>query len=131
MKPFASQATLKWIADNRLPTPGHRRYFNAVSEIDRVVFRIIGERRASGADEGDRGLFGGAIVVDAGERRVDGPGVFIFDPVEVVAPERLLAASPAQPPLVGVAVGDDGIVLRTRPAMMNDQRNPARIRLSE
>ena len=53
VKPFASQATLKWIADNRLPTPGHRRYFNAVSEIDRVVFRIISERRASGADEGD------------------------------------------------------------------------------
>jgi cytochrome P450 len=53
VKPFASQATLKWILDNRLPTPGHRRYFNAVSEIDRVVFRIIGERRASGYDEGD------------------------------------------------------------------------------
>ena len=53
MKPFASQATLKWILDNRLPTPGHRRYFNAVSEIDRIVFRIIAERRASGYDEGD------------------------------------------------------------------------------
>ena len=53
VKPFASQATLKWILDNRLPTPGHRRYFRAVSEIDRIVFRIIGERRASGYDEGD------------------------------------------------------------------------------
>ena len=53
VKPFASQATLKWIADNRLPTPGHRRYFNAVSEIDRIVYRIIAERRASGSDEGD------------------------------------------------------------------------------
>lgn len=52
-KPFASQATLKWILDNRLPTPGHYRYFNSVSEIDRVVYRIIGERRASGTDEGD------------------------------------------------------------------------------
>jgi cytochrome P450 len=52
-KPFASQATLKWILDNRLPTPGHRRYFRAVSEIDRIVFRIIAERRASGHDEGD------------------------------------------------------------------------------
>ena len=40
-------------SDNRLPTPGHRRYFNAVSEIDRIVFRIIAERRASGYDEGD------------------------------------------------------------------------------
>jgi cytochrome P450 len=53
VKPFASQATLKWILDNRLPTPGHRRYFQAVSEIDRIVFRIIAERRASGYDEGD------------------------------------------------------------------------------
>jgi len=53
VKPFASQATVKWILDNRLPTPGHRRYFNAVSEIDRIVFRIIAERRASGSDEGD------------------------------------------------------------------------------
>src|SRR4029079_18932986 len=52
-KPFASQATLKWILDNRLPTPGHRRYFNAVSEIDAIVFRIIAERRSSGYDEGD------------------------------------------------------------------------------
>jgi cytochrome P450 len=53
VKPFASQATLKWILDNRLPTPGHRRYFDAVSEIDRIVYRIIAERRASGYDEGD------------------------------------------------------------------------------
>jgi cytochrome P450 len=53
VKPFASQATLKWILDNRLPTPGHRQYFRDVSEIDRIVFRIIAERRASGYDEGD------------------------------------------------------------------------------
>jgi cytochrome P450 len=53
VKPFASQATLKWIMDNRLPTPGHRRYFNLVKEIDRIVFRIIAERRASKSDEGD------------------------------------------------------------------------------
>jgi cytochrome P450 len=53
VKPFASQATLKWILDNRLPTPGHRRYFRAVGEIDRIMFRIIAERRASGYDEGD------------------------------------------------------------------------------
>jgi cytochrome P450 len=53
VKPFASQATLKWIADNRLPTPGHYRYFNAVREIDKIIYRIIAERRASGSDEGD------------------------------------------------------------------------------
>ena len=53
VKPFAAQATLKWIADNRLPTPGHYRYFNSVSQIDQIVFRIIAERRANGSDEGD------------------------------------------------------------------------------
>jgi cytochrome P450 len=53
VRPFASQATLKWILDNRLPTPGHRRYFKAVTAIDRIVFRIITERRASKSDEGD------------------------------------------------------------------------------
>ena len=53
VKPFASQATVKWILDNRLPTPGHRRYFKAVSEIDRIVFRIIAERRSNASDEGD------------------------------------------------------------------------------
>jgi cytochrome P450 len=53
VKPFGNQATLKWILDNRLPTPGHRNYFKSVSEIDRIVFRIISERRASKSDEGD------------------------------------------------------------------------------
>lgn len=53
VKPFASQATLKWILDNRLPTPGHRRYFNLVAEIDRIIFRIISERRVTKSDEGD------------------------------------------------------------------------------
>ncbi|HEX3559271.1 MAG TPA: cytochrome P450 [Pyrinomonadaceae bacterium] len=53
VRPFASQATLKWILDNRLPTPGHLRFNRAVREIDRVVYQIISERRASGADTGD------------------------------------------------------------------------------
>ncbi len=53
VKPFASQATVKWILDNRLPTPGHRRYFNTVGQIDKIIFRIIAERRASRSDEGD------------------------------------------------------------------------------
>lgn len=53
VQPFASQATIKWILDNRLPTPARRRYFNSVKEIDRIVYRIISERRASGYDEGD------------------------------------------------------------------------------
>ncbi|MDT5159116.1 MAG: hypothetical protein QOH51_3473 [Acidobacteriota bacterium] len=51
--PFASQATLKWILDNRLPTPGHLRFNRAVRKIDGFVYRIIAERRASGEDTGD------------------------------------------------------------------------------
>jgi cytochrome P450 len=53
VKPFASQATLKWILDNRLPTPTQRRFHAAAREIDAIVYRIIGERRNSGLDEGD------------------------------------------------------------------------------
>ena len=53
VKPFASQATLKWIMDNRLPTGGRRRFFREADEIDAIVYRIIGERRASKTDEGD------------------------------------------------------------------------------
>ena len=53
VRPFASQATLKWILDNRLPTPGHLRFNRDVRKIDRFVYRIISERRASGEDTGD------------------------------------------------------------------------------
>lgn len=53
VKPFASQATLKWILDNRLPTPAHLRFHRLAKKIDNVVYRIISERRASGKDEGD------------------------------------------------------------------------------
>lgn len=53
VKPFASQATIKWILDNRLPTAAHRRFNRAVREIDEIVFRIIAERRANQSDEGD------------------------------------------------------------------------------
>ncbi|HKO97664.1 MAG TPA: cytochrome P450 [Pyrinomonadaceae bacterium] len=53
VQPFASQATLKWILDNRLPTPAHRRFNQAAREIDEIVYRIIAERRSSGSDEGD------------------------------------------------------------------------------
>ena len=53
VQPFASQATLKWILDNRLPTPTHRRFNQAAREIDEIVYRIIAERRSSGSDEGD------------------------------------------------------------------------------
>ncbi|HEX8286291.1 MAG TPA: cytochrome P450 [Pyrinomonadaceae bacterium] len=53
VRPFASQTTLKWILDNRLPTPAHLRFNRDVRRIDRFVYRIIGERRASGEDTGD------------------------------------------------------------------------------
>src|SRR5262245_27694070 len=53
VKPFASQATLKWIVNNRLPTPTHLRFHRLARRIDQVVYRIIAERRASGRDEGD------------------------------------------------------------------------------
>jgi cytochrome P450 len=53
VRPFSAQATLKWILDNRLPTPAHLRFNRDVRRIDRFVYRIITERRASGADTGD------------------------------------------------------------------------------
>src|SRR6266404_693629 len=53
VKPFASQATLGWILNNRLPTPYHFRFHALAKTIDNVVYRIIAERRASGKDEGD------------------------------------------------------------------------------
>jgi cytochrome P450 len=53
VKPFASQATLKWIMDNRLPTAAHRRFNRDAEEIDTIVYRIISERRQSGRDQGD------------------------------------------------------------------------------
>jgi cytochrome P450 len=51
--PFAGQATLKWIMDNRLPTATHRLFNRDAREIDAIVYRIINERRNSGQDQGD------------------------------------------------------------------------------
>ena len=53
VKPFASQATIKWILNNRLPTPAHRRFHGEAQKIDEIVYRIIADRRASGLDRGD------------------------------------------------------------------------------
>src|SRR5258706_10848393 len=53
VKPFASQATLGWILNNRLPTPAHLRFHALARKIDKVVYRIISERRASGDNKGD------------------------------------------------------------------------------
>jgi cytochrome P450 len=51
--PFAGQATLKWIVDNRLPTSSRRRFNQDAREIDAIVYRIINDRRRSGEDQGD------------------------------------------------------------------------------
>ena len=53
VKPFASQATLKWIMDNRLPTSTHRRFNRDANEIDEIVYRLIAERRQNRSDQGD------------------------------------------------------------------------------
>jgi cytochrome P450 len=53
VKPFAAQATLGWILNNRLPTPAHLRFHALARKIDRVVYRIISERRATGENKGD------------------------------------------------------------------------------
>jgi cytochrome P450 len=53
VKPFAAQATLKWILNNRLPTPEHIKFNRLAKRIDSVIYRIIDERRAAGKDAGD------------------------------------------------------------------------------
>jgi cytochrome P450 len=53
VKPFASQATLKWILNNRLPTPDHLQFHRLARQIDSLVYRIIAERRAHANDDGD------------------------------------------------------------------------------
>jgi len=59
VKPFAAQATLSWILNNRLPTPVHVRFHRLARKIDNVVYRIISERRESDHDKPD-------LFVDAG-----------------------------------------------------------------
>jgi cytochrome P450 len=51
VEPFSSQATLKWILDNRLPTPTNRRFHKVAAQLDEVIYRIIGQRRANGNQE--------------------------------------------------------------------------------
>ncbi len=69
VRPFASQTTLKWILDNRLPTPAHLRFDRDVRLIDRFVYRLIGERRASGEGTGD------LLSMLLGARDEDGGGM--------------------------------------------------------
>jgi cytochrome P450 len=54
VEPFGSQATVKWILDNRFPTPMNRRFHKVAAQLDEVIYRIIGQRRtASNQDQGD------------------------------------------------------------------------------
>lgn len=54
VEPFGSQATLKWILDNRLPTPTNRRFHKVAAQLDEVIYRIISQRRAGNSeDQGD------------------------------------------------------------------------------
>ena len=54
VEPFGSQATLRWILDNRLPTPTNRRFHKVAAELDEVIYRIIAQRRLTGGrDQGD------------------------------------------------------------------------------
>ena len=54
VEPFGSQATLKWILDNRFPTPANRRFHKVAAQLDEVIYRIINQRRAAGnKDQGD------------------------------------------------------------------------------
>lgn len=45
--------TMMILLPDRFPSPGNRRYRRAVGDLERLVYRIIGERRASGDDGND------------------------------------------------------------------------------
>ena len=53
VEPFSYQASFRWILDNRLPTPAHRRFHRTAQRLDEIVFGIINERRTSKTDRGD------------------------------------------------------------------------------
>lgn len=53
VEPFSYQASFKWILDNRLPTPMHRRFHRTAQRLDEIVFGIINEHRANQSDRGD------------------------------------------------------------------------------
>lgn len=36
-----------------VPTPGNRRFLSAIRQLDAIIYRLIGERRAEGRDTGD------------------------------------------------------------------------------
>ncbi|HVG30810.1 MAG TPA: cytochrome P450 [Pyrinomonadaceae bacterium] len=70
-EPFAHQATFKWILDNRLPTPAHRRFMRTAEKLDGIIFKIIRARRESGEDAGD--LL--SMLLQARDEEADGAGM--------------------------------------------------------
>ena len=52
-RPFSAHATVRWILDNRLPTPNHLRFKRSVLQIDGFVFLLIVERRRRGEETVD------------------------------------------------------------------------------
>jgi cytochrome P450 len=44
-KLFARQGSVRWVLDNVLPTPNHLRFRKAINDLDKVVFRLISQRR--------------------------------------------------------------------------------------
>src|SRR5262249_4144661 len=51
---FRSRLTsLLFLLPDTFPTPGNRRFQSAVRALDRIVYRIIAERRRDGTDRGD------------------------------------------------------------------------------
>ena len=83
--------------------------------------RSIGRSRLGDLDPED--LDRAALLGQPLGRHVGDPGVLVLGAVEVVAPERLLVASPAQPPLVGGAVdGGDAAVEEARVGLRRRRR---------
>ncbi len=53
IKSFGDAGSVSWFLDNILPTPHNRRFRRAVNQLDKFLYGIIHERRASGRDQGD------------------------------------------------------------------------------
>src|SRR3954470_21879832 len=105
----------------------------------RLDARDVTEARHERPAEVDRALPAGDLDPEDLDRaallgqplglHVSGPGVLGLEAVEVVAPERLLTASPAQPPLVGGAVdGGDAAVEEARVGLRSRGRGGGRRR---
>ncbi|MFN0119297.1 MAG: cytochrome P450 [Blastocatellia bacterium] len=53
IEPFEYSASLRWLIDNRFPTPANRRNLRATQHLNNIVYKIIDERRQVDEDRGD------------------------------------------------------------------------------